>query len=203
MFAFVRTSTLKKLHFTVGVTTFLESAVGVTPNEESFSVEMHQPPREPLPFGKIEVNLLASVGTTMQKRKGAFGGIVVFWDSRVLELVGMEVGVCSTSCQFKNCDDGAFWWQPEANCSNEKILRENRRASTERSSLDRGSFYMEEGGPSPFRFENMWLKEEGFKEWNTEVFGNVVVKKLEALSQMEFWDSKEALGTLSFEEESA
>ena len=41
------------------------------------------------------------------------------------------------------------------------------------------------------------------KRWNTEVFGNVVVKKLEALSQMEFWDSKEALGTLSFEEESA
>ena len=41
------------------------------------------------------------------------------------------------------------------------------------------------------------------KRWNTEVFGNVVVKKLEALSQMESWDSKEALGTLSFEEESA
>ena len=40
---------------------------------------------------------------------------------------------------------GAFWWQPEANCSNEKIFRENRQASTERSSLDRGSFYMEEG----------------------------------------------------------
>ena len=79
-------------------------------------------------------------------------------------------------------------------------------------------------GPSPFRFENMWRKEEDFKElvkswwmtlnfrgslsfdlveklksltgflkrWNTEVFRNVTVKNLEALSQVEFWDSKEA-----------
>ena len=34
----------------------------------------------------------------------------MFWDSRVLELVGMKVGVCSTSCQFKNCDDGFVWF---------------------------------------------------------------------------------------------
>ena len=40
------------------------------------------------------------------------------------------------------------------------------------------------------------------KRWNTEAFGNVAVKKLEALSQVELWDSKEAQGTLSFEEES-
>ena len=38
--------------------------------------------------------------------KGASGGIVVSWDSRVLELVGMEVEVYSISCRFKNCDDG-------------------------------------------------------------------------------------------------
>ena len=31
----------------------------------------------------------------------------------------------------------------------------------------------------------------------------MVVKKLEALSQVEFWDSKKAQGTLSFEEKSA
>ena len=30
--------------------------------------------------------------------RGASEGIVVFWDSRVLELVGMEVGVYSISC---------------------------------------------------------------------------------------------------------
>ena len=30
--------------------------------------------------------------------RGASGGIVVFWDSKVLELVGMEVAVYSISC---------------------------------------------------------------------------------------------------------
>ncbi|RVW55211.1 hypothetical protein CK203_067141 [Vitis vinifera] len=68
--------------------------------------------------------------------KGASGGIVVSWNSRVLELVGMEVEIPS----------GAFWWQPEADCSNEKIFRYHRRASTKRSSLVKGSFYMEGGG---------------------------------------------------------
>ena len=38
--------------------------------------------------------------------RGAAGGVVVFWDKRVLELVGMEVGIFSISCCFKNCEDG-------------------------------------------------------------------------------------------------
>ncbi|RVX16891.1 putative ubiquitin-conjugating enzyme E2 33 [Vitis vinifera] len=39
----------------------------------------------------------------------AVGGIVVFWDDKVLELVGMEVGVYSISYRFKNYDDGFVW----------------------------------------------------------------------------------------------
>ena len=41
--------------------------------------------------------------------RGAAGGVVVFWDNRVLELVGMEVGLFSISCRFKNCEDGFLW----------------------------------------------------------------------------------------------
>ncbi|RVW45833.1 hypothetical protein CK203_086256 [Vitis vinifera] len=41
--------------------------------------------------------------------KGAAGGVVVFWDKRVLELVDMEVGLFSISCRFKNCEDGFLW----------------------------------------------------------------------------------------------
>ena len=40
---------------------------------------------------------------------GAVGGAVVFWDNRVLESVGMEVGLFSISCQFRNCEDGFVW----------------------------------------------------------------------------------------------
>ena len=38
--------------------------------------------------------------------RGVVGGILVFWDNRVLEPVGMELGLYSISCRFKSCDDG-------------------------------------------------------------------------------------------------
>ena len=41
--------------------------------------------------------------------RGAAGGILVFWDNRVVELVGWEQGVFSISCRFKNCVDGVVW----------------------------------------------------------------------------------------------
>ncbi|RVW22709.1 hypothetical protein CK203_103837 [Vitis vinifera] len=49
-------------------------------------------------------------------------------------------------------------------------------------------------GPSPFRFENMWLKVEGFKDlmrswWQRmSVFGNLESNKLAALQQVDYWD---------------
>ncbi|RVW30380.1 Transposon TX1 uncharacterized 149 kDa protein [Vitis vinifera] len=42
--------------------------------------------------------------------RGAAGGVVVFWDKRVLELVGLEVGIFSISCHFKNYEDGFMWF---------------------------------------------------------------------------------------------
>ena len=33
-------------------------------------------------------------------------GVLVFWDSRVLELTGMEIDYFSVSCRFKNVEDG-------------------------------------------------------------------------------------------------
>ena len=41
--------------------------------------------------------------------RGAAGGILVFWDNRVLELVGLEVGMYLISYHFKNCEDGGLW----------------------------------------------------------------------------------------------
>ncbi|WJZ96624.1 hypothetical protein VitviT2T_015290 [Vitis vinifera] len=37
------------------------------------------------------------------------GGVVVLWDNRVLELMGMEVGLFSILCCFKNVEDGFRW----------------------------------------------------------------------------------------------
>ena len=36
-------------------------------------------------------------------------GVLVFWDSRVLELTGMEIGDFSVSYWFKNVEDGFCW----------------------------------------------------------------------------------------------
>ena len=41
--------------------------------------------------------------------KGQVGGIVVFWDKRVLELLEMEIGAFSMSCRFRNCEGGFEW----------------------------------------------------------------------------------------------
>ena len=46
------------------------------------------------------------LGWGAMSARGAAGGVVVFWDNRVLELVGMEVGLFSILCRFKNCKDG-------------------------------------------------------------------------------------------------
>ena len=49
------------------------------------------------------------LGWGVMSARGAAGGVVVFWDNRVLELMGMEVGLFSVSCRFKNCEDGFLW----------------------------------------------------------------------------------------------
>ncbi|RVX21330.1 hypothetical protein CK203_002101 [Vitis vinifera] len=65
-------------------------------------------------------------------------------------------------------------------------------------------------GPIPFRFENMWLKEEGFKEllkgwWQVEeleqgsFWKNGVNKRL-ALDKVSFWDDQERLRVLNEQE---
>ena len=41
--------------------------------------------------------------------RGSSGGVLVFWDKRVLHLLEAEVGNFSVSCRFKNCEDGFCW----------------------------------------------------------------------------------------------
>lgn len=40
--------------------------------------------------------------------QGMAGKVLVFWDNRVLELTGMEIGECLISHQFKNIEDGFY-----------------------------------------------------------------------------------------------
>ena len=35
--------------------------------------------------------------------------MLVFWDSRVLELIEMAIGNFLVSCRFKNVEDGFYW----------------------------------------------------------------------------------------------
>ncbi|RVW30504.1 hypothetical protein CK203_098843 [Vitis vinifera] len=61
-------------------------------------------------------------------------------------------------------------------------------------------------GPTPFRFENMWLKVDDFKGllrgwWQgIEVFGRLEVNKNSALQQVEYWDGVESERSLSIAE---
>ena len=42
--------------------------------------------------------------------QGAAGGIVMFWDSRVIQLVDVEEGSFSVSCRFMNTEDNLLWF---------------------------------------------------------------------------------------------
>ena len=41
--------------------------------------------------------------------RGASGGVLAFWDNRVLHSLEVEVGMFSISCRFKNCEDDFCW----------------------------------------------------------------------------------------------
>ncbi|RVW87760.1 Transposon TX1 uncharacterized 149 kDa protein [Vitis vinifera] len=202
--------------------------------------------------------------------RGAAGGVVVFWDKRVLELVGLEVGIFSISCRFKNCEDGFMWFftgvygptmkrfpsersrvgrlsgpmRRFSEVLDELALRdmplqggpytwsgglngqswsrldrflisedwENHFSGVSQCTLprpvsDHFPILLDGGGvrrgPIPFRFENMWLKEEGFKEllrgwWQgfncSGSYSFVLSEKLKALKvKLKSWN-KEVFG---------
>ena len=39
--------------------------------------------------------------------RGASGGVIVLWDTKAVQLIGMEGGQFTISCLFKGCDNGA------------------------------------------------------------------------------------------------
>ncbi|RVX06893.1 hypothetical protein CK203_015021 [Vitis vinifera] len=168
--------------------------------------------------------------------RGAAGGVVVFWDKRVLELVGLEVGIFSISCRFKNCEDGFMWfftgiygptlkrgpytWSGGLNGQSRSRLDrflisedwKNHFSGMSQCTLprpvsDHFPILLDGGGvrrgPIPFRFENMWLKEEGFKELLKELvarfnfsgsYSFVLSEKLKALKvKLKNWN-KEVFG---------
>ncbi|RVW88076.1 Transposon TX1 uncharacterized 149 kDa protein [Vitis vinifera] len=55
-------------------------------------------------------------------------------------------------------------------------------------------------GPSPFRFENMWLKVEGVKELMKSWWEGIELRKNAALEQVQFWDAREKISRLNLEE---
>ena len=41
--------------------------------------------------------------------EGASGGVVILWDTRVVQLVGMEESSYTLSCGFRNCANDFYW----------------------------------------------------------------------------------------------
>ncbi|RVW40176.1 LINE-1 retrotransposable element ORF2 protein [Vitis vinifera] len=183
--------------------------------------------------GGVRAGLNEAPYAYLEYSRGAAGGIVVFWDNRVLELVDLQKGLFSISCTFKSCEDGFIWtftgcvagdfnvilspeehsrgrslnsimrrfseviedlelkdlpmvggpftWTGGAN--NQSFSRldcflvnegwdshfgDARQFVLPRPVSDHFPLLMDEGGlrrgPTPFRFENMWLKVEGVKD---------------------------------------
>ncbi|RVX16394.1 LINE-1 reverse transcriptase-like [Vitis vinifera] len=123
---------------------------------------------------------------------GSAGGVLICWDKRTLELIEMEVG------------EGSFWEELGAirgiwsdpwciggdfnvvlsqreRSSQGRISGAMRRfAQVARGHIDHFPIMLKGGGlrrgPSPFRFENMWLKVDGFKDLLREWWQGTVVR---------------------------
>ena len=61
--------------------------------------------------------------------RGAAGGLLLFWDNRVLEKLEVESGGYSVSVRFRNCADGFYWifsgvHRPVIGCEKEDFWEE-------------------------------------------------------------------------------
>ncbi|RVW85462.1 hypothetical protein CK203_038980 [Vitis vinifera] len=158
--------------------------------------------------------------------KGAAGGILVFWDNRVLDLVDLERGEYSISCRFKNREDGVLWvfigvYGPVCQKEREDFWEELRAIGGRRVIFNNEEIFriVKEFGAKGHSFgvlprpvsdhfpillnggdENLRALKTILKTWNTEVFGFIKAKKGEALNQVVYWDEKEKVSALNMEE---
>ncbi|RVW44969.1 hypothetical protein CK203_077931 [Vitis vinifera] len=158
--------------------------------------------------------------------------VVVFWDNRVLQLVEMEVGdfnmirfpsehsrggrLSPTMRRFSEVikdlelrdlplQGGLFTWSGGAI----QVVLARPLSDHSPILLDGGGVRR---GSTPFRFENMWLKEEGFKEvlrkwWEgIQVSGSasfILIEKLKALKPILRSWNKEVFGQIDSKKQNA
>ncbi|RVW77204.1 hypothetical protein CK203_043344 [Vitis vinifera] len=114
--------------------------------------------------------------------QGSAGGILVCWDKRSLELLEMEVGRRGRLCGMSLGAIRGIWDEPWCLGGDFNVTLSQRERSRQGSlngamrrfaqvvdDLDLIDLPLQGGGgmsqgPSPFRFENMWLKVDGFKD---------------------------------------
>ncbi|RVX18473.1 putative ribonuclease H protein [Vitis vinifera] len=152
--------------------------------------------------------------------RGAAGGILVFWDNRVVELVGMGTRSVLNFVPVQKlcgwCCMGVHWgvwaglqWFPEERSRRGGLTASMRRFSEVVEDLELRDYPLR-GGHSPEtclgslpHSLGMRRFEEGsfpFQIWNKEEFGIVEDKKGEALKQVEYWDEKEKYDVLNMED---
>ncbi|RVW28390.1 hypothetical protein CK203_109068 [Vitis vinifera] len=129
--------------------------------------------------------------------RGSAGGIVVFWDNRVLEMIELEKGECSISCHFRNCEDGFTWtfigfWD-EKEKTNRLTLEEMeaRREAREEYKNGMANAHRRRNNMERIRMNGVWKSEEnGMSKGICEQLQNLDADALEVpFTEEEFaWD---------------
>ncbi|RVW17735.1 hypothetical protein CK203_071718 [Vitis vinifera] len=160
--------------------------------------------------------------------EGASGGIFICWDRRSLDILDWEEGQFTLSCRFWNVENGAIWVftgvssQRRISSAMRKfaeivddlglvifLFRGENLLGMGVKIIKLGQDWTVGGGirrcPIPFRFENMWLKVEGFKDlvhswWQgIDIRGSasykLVTKMKEIKQKLKVWN-REVFGKL-------
>uniref|UniRef100_A0A2N9GXN7 Reverse transcriptase domain-containing protein n=1 Tax=Fagus sylvatica TaxID=28930 RepID=A0A2N9GXN7_FAGSY len=121
--------------------------------------------------------------------EGASRGVLIMWDKRVHEVQDCVKGQFSISCRFKNVQDQFEWaflgvYGPNVDA-------------------DRFILWDELAGvrscPSFVLASKLKVLKEDIKKWNKESFGDVHIKKLELMKELQLLESKENQGLFTGE----
>uniref|UniRef100_A0A2N9HB65 Reverse transcriptase domain-containing protein n=1 Tax=Fagus sylvatica TaxID=28930 RepID=A0A2N9HB65_FAGSY len=144
--------------------------------------------------------------------EGASGGVLIMWDKRVAEVQDCVKGQFSISCRFKNVQEQFEWAFSRVygpNVDADHLILWDELAGVRSwwgvtwcigNVRQWWGSYDFQGSPSFVLASKLKVLKEDIKKWNKESFGDVHIKKLELMKELQVLESKKNQGIFTAED---